>query len=247
MDNCRQTTKASTLYLCGGTPRDKYMSRLNNISDLDITNGDKTIDLVAQEFSNALGKTFNVNKKVMDDGHSSVFIGNLKIDFSSNFIVPNIDQHLKNKIPSPTNMQREIFSRDFTCNALLLSLDLKNIIDITKQGFTDIQNKNIKCCLDPKITLTSNKNRVIRSIYLACKLQFDIDKSIVQYVSQNPEIVKNGTQHTAVSKLNHAFGKDADKASFYLSKMNLWNDVPITEVMRPYYDKQIKSTMVFPK
>lgn len=228
-------------YIVGGTPRDRYLGNLDNISDLDITNGTKTIDYLSQEFASELKKKYNIERKTMSDGHSSIFIGNLKIDFSSNFNAPNIDSILKKQgIKNPTDMQKEMFSRDFTCNALLLSLDLKNVVDPTNKGFKDIKDKKIKTCLSPDITLVVNKNRVIRSIYLASKLNFSIDDSIIKYVQKNPESVKISTSKTLSEKLNDAFKYDADKAVYYLNKMGLWNHIPITEVVYPYYIKYVK-------
>ena len=78
---------ASEPFICGGTPRDRYLGHLENISDLDITTGDKSVDYLSQEFAITLRKEFNVTRKSMDDGHSTLFIGNLKMDFSSNFNV----------------------------------------------------------------------------------------------------------------------------------------------------------------
>src|SRR5579885_283227 len=226
---------SSVPYICGGTPRDKYLKRVNDIADLDITTGDKTVDYLSQEFELKLRKQFNVSRKTMSDGHSSIFIGNLKIDFSSNFVVANIDEYLHRLgILQPNNMQREMFSRDFTCNSLLLGLDLKNLLDPTHRGFKDLDSKIIRTCLAPEITLTSNRNRVVRAVYLACKLGFNIDQPIIDYVSTHPESVKISTEKIMGEKLNEAFSRDADRASHLLTKMNLWNYVPITEVMHPY-------------
>lgn len=232
---------SSEPYICGGTPRDRYLGHLENISDLDITTGDKTVDYLSQEFAAELKKKYNVDRKTMPDGHSTIFIGNLKMDFSSNFNTPNIDSILKKiGIIQPTNMQKEMFSRDLTCNALLLSIDLKNVIDPTNKGFKDIKARKIKTCLSPEITLTVNRNRVIRTIYLASKLNFDIDDSIIKYVKNNPESIKISTTKVLTEKLNDAFKYDADKAAFYLTKMGLWNYVPITEAVYPYYMKHVK-------
>lgn len=248
MKEVQQKIMVSEPFICGGTPRDKFLKRLDNISDLDITTGDKTVDYLSQEFFSGLKKDYNVIRKSMEDGHSTIFIGNLKIDFSSNFNVPNIENILKkNGINNPTEMQKEMFSRDFTCNALLLSLDLKNIIDPTNKGFKDIKEKKIRTCLSPEITLTTNRNRVVRSIYLATKLGFDIDNNIIEFVKKNPHSVKISTEKSLTEKLNEAFKRDADRAGFYLTKMNLWNYIPITELMYPYYLKHIKGGINVPK
>jgi tRNA nucleotidyltransferase (CCA-adding enzyme) len=248
LQSVQEKTGASPCYICGGTPRDRYLKHLENIADIDLTTGDKTVEYLSQEFSAELKKKYNVERKTMSDGHSTIFIGNLKIDFSSNYNVPNINTYLnKIGINKPTEMQKEMFSRDFTCNSLLLSLDLKNVIDPTHKGFKDIDAKLIKTCLDPEITLTTNRNRVIRAIYLACKLDFNIDESIVKYVKQHPESVKISTNKVMSEKLNEAFAKNPDKASFYLTKMNLWNYIPITEIVYPYYIKNVKGGILAKK
>src|SRR4030042_3921997 len=120
---------ASKPYICGGTPRDKFMGRLDNISDLDITTGDKTVDYLSQEFEIELRKQYNITRKAMPDGHSTIFVGNLKMDFSSNFNLPGIEDILSQKgITNPSEMQKEMYSRDFTCNSLLLDTSLKKIM-----------------------------------------------------------------------------------------------------------------------
>src|SRR5271170_496004 len=137
-------------YVTGGTPRDKLLGIIKKeVSDLDITTGDKTIHNLAVEFALELKKKYTIESKQMDDGHTSVFIGDFKVDFSSNFEAPNIDELLYKKgIKNPSDMQREMFSRDFTCNALLMTLDLKKIKDPTKLGLEDIKKRLLKTCLD---------------------------------------------------------------------------------------------------
>ena len=248
MKRVQEEIGAATPYICGGTPRDKYMGKLENIADLDITTGDKTVDYLSQEFYIEFRKKYNVTRKTMEDGHSSIFVGSLKVDFSSNFMVHNIDHYLQQLgVKSPNNMQREMFSRDFTCNSLLLALDLKQILDPTKRGFKDIKERKIKTCLAPEITLTSNRNRVVRAIYLASKLDFDLDDAIINYVSKNPQTVKISTEKSMTEKLNEAFTKDADKASYLITKMNLWNYIPVTEKVYPYYMQHSKGKVNVPK
>jgi len=228
-------------FICGGTPRDKRMGKLENIADLDITTGDKSVDYLSQEFAIKLRKNYNVTRKTMEDGHSTVFIGSLKMDFSSNFMVHNIDHILQQMgIDKPTNMQREMFSRDFTCNSLLMTLDLTKILDPLGRGFKDINERKIRTCLAPEITLTSNRNRVVRAIYLACKLDFDIDDSIIDYVSKNPQVAKISTDKSMTDKLTDAFNRDSDKAAYFITKMNLWNYIPIIEPAYPYYQKHLR-------
>jgi poly(A) polymerase len=238
MEEVQKKIGSSRAYICGGTPRDRYMKHLENISDLDITTGDKSVQYLSQEFADMLGKKYNITMKSMDDGHSSIYIGSFKMDFSSNFNVPGVDAILRRQgIINPSEMQKEMFSRDFTCNALLLSLDLKDLVDPTHRGFKDIGDRKIRTCLAPEVTLTSNRNRVIRAIYLSSKLDFDIDDSIISYVRSNPKSLKISTETSLREKLTEAFTRDADRASSNITKMNLWNEIPIIPIVYPYYIK----------
>lgn len=239
---------ASEPMICGGVPRDRYLNRLDNIEDIDITTGDNTSKLLSSKVYDSLSSKYKVSSKSFDDGHSSIFVGKLKLDFSSNYNVPDIEKHLfKIGITNPTSLQKEMFSRDFTCNSLLLPFSLKDTIDITGNGFNDLNSKIIKTCLPAEITLTSSKNRIIRAIYLASKLGFNIDKQIIDFVKVNPGLINLSPRKTLVKKINNAFIRDPDRAAFYISKMNLWDELPITNVVRPYYDKHVKSTVIYAK
>lgn len=238
MEKVRTKIDVAPAYFTGGVVRDRIMNKIENVSDLDFCNGEQSIGYLSEEFYNFLSKNYNVTRKIMNDGHSTIYIGSLKLDFSSNFVVDGIDEIMRKKgYSSLTPLQKEVFSRDFTCNSLLTSLDLKNTFDLTEKGLQDIKNKKIRTCLDPKITLTTNKNRVARSIYLACKLDFDLDQSIIDFVKKYPQSIKISTEKSLKEKLNEAFTRDGDKASYLLSSMNLWNFVPISEIMYPYYKK----------
>jgi hypothetical protein len=98
--------------------------------------------------------------------------------------------------------------------------------------------------LEPAVTLTTSKNRVIRAIYLAAKLDFDLDPAIIAYVRQNPESVKVSTNNVMTEKMNEAFKRDADKASHLIAQMGLWNHLPISDAIYPYYEKYLKGNIV---
>lgn len=242
--------------LCGGSVRDRYAKLItaNEKPDIDLTTGDKTIHQLAKVFTMDMSKRYSsIISKQMDDGHTSVYIGEgkdgLKIDFSSNFTNPNIDQILFNKgIKSPTDLQKEMFSRDFTCNALLASIEnFSDITDPTHHGFQDINNKIIKTCLDPHITLSSNTNRIIRVIYLSAKLDFDVDPEIIEWITKHKQLLRLSSNSYLTKNINKAFNKNSDRAIYLLNKMDLWGLMPITEEILPFYKKrnQVKTAQLF--
>jgi len=223
-------------YLCGGLPRDKYLGKLSSISDIDITTGDKSIKELSIKTYNKLNEKFNIKYDQKSDGHTTIYFKNIKIDFSSNFIDPVAKKVLVARNIKPTPLLLEVFSRDFTCNSMLAPVDFSEIIDLVGTGKKDCDNKIIKTILPPEATFRSNtvdggNTRIIRSIYLASKLNFSIDNSIVEYVRSNPQLLTLTNPKTLSKKLNLSYKIDPEKTKYYMSKMNLWKFVPINEML----------------
>lgn len=233
--------ETSSPLIVGGVPRDRVLGTLKKtFNDIDITTCDHTVFTLAKEFSIESAKYINNRTKLAKDGHISVFFPKLKMDFSSNFRIPNIDKILHNQgMSNPSNSQQELFSRDFFCNTLLMSLDFKRIKDITQNAVKDIKNKIIRTCLEPELTFKYNTKRIIRVIYLAAKLDFNVDQSIINWVSQNQRYIYNIEQEYITKNINNALMYDANKTIWLINKMDLWDYLPITEGLLPYYKQRI--------
>jgi tRNA nucleotidyltransferase/poly(A) polymerase len=224
IEQTAQEKGLSTPFICGGTPRDKIMGRLNQLADVDITTGDASVFQLAKEVAVKLPGS---KIKTMADKHSQIMLDDLKIDFSSNFLVPNIVQMLKGVgIEQPTPLQCELFSRDFTCNALLMSIDLEKIYDPTGLGIKDIQNKFLRTCLPARITLGSQGRRVIRIIYLAVKLGFEVDPEIIDWVKKNPKAILDAKPRQISEKIETALNIDKTRTIQLLDEMKLWDVLP---------------------
>jgi len=221
IDNVHSEFKTSKPYVCGGVVRDKYMGNLSKINDLDITTGDPTIHILGKEFYNKFKKQYNIQTEIAKDNHRSISFGNLKIDFSSNYIMPGIDKYIGQK----TSLEQETFSRDFTCNAMIADLYLDKIIDVTGKSKSDIKSKIIDTCLNPEQTFIQ-KNRAIRTIYLAIKLNFGIHKRVIEYLSKYPIMIQNSSMTGLKEKLKYCFQNDKDKAMYYLNKTKMINFIP---------------------
>lgn len=227
--------------ICGGTPRDKLLGLLKtqSVPDIDITTCDDTIHILAKNIAIELGKQFKIDSKTAEDGHTSIFLGDFKLDFSSNFIDSSIIPALaKLGIQNPSDKQKEMFSRDFTCNALLMSLDLKTITDPTNLGIDDIHKRIIRTCLDPYITFTSNPNRIIRVIYLASKLDFDVDPIVIKWISENRSTIRLSNDNYLIKNIDKAMAKNPERAVDVINKTGLWDYIPITEELNLYLNKK---------
>lgn len=237
----------STPYLVGGVPRGKILKTGHDtkINDLDITTGNKQVSNLAQVVGIELRKHMVVATKQAKDGHISLYTKYLKIDFSSNFLVPNIDQILDQMgIKQQSDMLKELYSRDFTCNTLLMTIDLKKIKDLTGKAMKDIENKIIRTCLTPELTFKYNTNRIARVLYLSAKLDFNVDPQIIEWVKANPRYILKSEPSYNAKNIEKALMFDPAKTVQLITEMNLWSYIPITENLKPYYNKQEVSEML---
>ena len=220
------TDMGENLFVCGGAPRDKVMGIPNNIDDIDLTSGDDKIHYIAKEASIKL-KDQNGSYKVLDDGHAQITIGEFKLDFSSNFNIPNVKNILaKAGLKGATDMQAELYSRDFTCNTLLMTLDLKQILDPTGLALKDIKSKTLRTCLPAAITLGYDNKRVVRILYMAAKLNFNVDEEIIEWVKGHPNSIANCSPNYLIKKLAKSIEYNKDKTVELLDKMKLWSSIP---------------------
>lgn len=192
------------VYMVGGVPRDKFAGNLKSIKDIDLTNGSPSIKDLALQIKKKFGATF----REYPDGHSSLRFPNLDLDFSSNFVVPQVDK-LVGKALFP--LERETWSRDFTCNTLLWDLKLESIKDLTGKGKQDIKSRILRTCLEPKITLGVDSKRAARVFYLAAKLDFQIAPDLFQYMKDHPELQDAEPQDFLLEKLSTAYVKNREK------------------------------------
>ena len=226
-------------FICGGIPRDKLIGIHKEIKDVDITSGDDSIHKLALETAKVLYPK-GAQYKVSQDGHAQIIHNKTKYDFSSNFIIPGIKPILaKAGLVNPTNMQMELYSRDFTVDALLMTMDLKTIKDPIGLGIKDINKKIIRTCFPARITLGYDPKRIPRSIYLSCKLDFDIDVEITNYIKQNKEELKKLDQTYIVDKITQAVNYNKEKAAKLITDLGIWDYIPASGELTSFVSENL--------
>ncbi len=87
-------------------------------------------------------------------------------------------------------IDEDVWRRDFTCNALYYNIDDFSIWDYTG-GVVDVDRRRLVLIGDPDSRLREDPVRMLRAVRFAAKLNFTIDKSVVDAMHKNVGLLTN--------------------------------------------------------
>lgn len=229
LENIASSNYIAKPLLVGGIPRDIYLGvSKDDYRDIDITTN--TPDVTR------LGITFAENTKsnflMFEDGHLTVHHQDYSYDFSSNFISDKVVDYLNNNLNIYDQKFYEIYSRDFTINTLHKEFFSDKILDPTRVGIDDCNNKIIKTICPPEITLVDDARRAFRAIEFATRFGFQIDTNIINFIKENLELFS--IEKNPIIKESYVSGiifksleNNSEKTLSYLIESNLFYNIPL--------------------
>ncbi len=199
-------------YVIGGFVRDHLLDRKNK-KDIDIVAIGSGIELAKAVQKKLKGakpvkvfKTFGT--AVIEWNQLDVeFVGSRKESYSDETRNPQVESG---------TLEDDQNRRDFSINALAVSLNLENFGELLDpfNGISDLKQKIIRTPLDPDLTYSDDPLRMLRAIRFATQLNFVIEEKSLAAITKNTariniiskeRIVDELTKILAAKKPSHGF------------------------------------------
>lgn len=204
------------IYVIGGVVRDLLLRRPFK-KDIDIvTSGDgirlaSCLSEVLEETSKvSVFKNFGTAMFVFQ-GIQFEFVGARKESYSSSS---------RNPVVEPGTIRDDQMRRDFTVNAMAISLNSMSFGKLVDpfDGQKDLQNKILRTPLEPKTTYEDDPLRMFRAIRFATELHFEIEEKSKQAIAELKERVEILATERISDELNKIMAAKTPSKGFLLLK-----------------------------
>jgi poly(A) polymerase len=186
-------------YVIGGYVRDLMLQRPSK--DIDIVVLGSGIDL-AKNVAKSIGDHVHVNvfknfgtAMMKFDDLEIEFVGARKESYRSDSRKPIVENG---------TIEDDQKRRDFTINAMAISLNKKNYGELIDpfDGMKDLERKIIRTPLEPGITYSDDPLRMMRAIRFATQLDFVIEEKSLEAILQNKERISIVSMERISEELN---------------------------------------------
>jgi poly(A) polymerase len=200
-------------YVVGGYVRDVILGR--DCKDIDfVVVGDGT--LLAEKVAAKIDKKLKVN--IFKTYGTAMFkYQDLDLEFVG-ARKESYSQHSRNPEVVAGTLQDDQNRRDFTINAMAISLNKANYGQLVDpfNGIEMIDQKRILTPLEPSITFSDDPLRMMRAIRFASQLNFTIDPNCLTAISANKDRISIISKERITDELNKIIGSPTPSIGFKL-------------------------------
>jgi putative nucleotidyltransferase with HDIG domain len=195
-------------YVVGGFVRDKILGR--NTKDIDVVcigDGIALAHEAAMYFDNKphvnFFKNFGTAQIKINDNDSSNEEAFIEIEFVG-ARKESYQFESRNPLVESGTLEDDQNRRDFTINAMAISLNQNNFGDLIDpfQGIADLENKIIKTPLQSEATFSDDPLRMMRAIRFAAQLNFEIEENTLAAIASMAKRIKIVSGERIAEELN---------------------------------------------
>jgi putative nucleotidyltransferase with HDIG domain len=185
-------------YAVGGYVRDLLLKRpCKDIDFVCVGSGIELAEAVAKELGNVQVNTFkNFGTAMIKlEDLDLEFVGARKESYRADSRKPIVEDG---------TLEEDQKRRDFTINAMAISLNAKNYGELIDPfgGVAHLSKKIIQTPLDPEITFSDDPLRMMRAIRFASQLNFDIEANTFEAILKNSSRLKIVSMERTTEELN---------------------------------------------
>lgn len=196
-------------FIVGGAVRDYLLNE--NFHDVDIATSALPDVLQSHFETKTKGIKYNC-VEVLFNGYSFE-VTTFRIDL-------DYEDYRHPRYMVANNLEADLRRRDFTINALALDQNLK-LIDLF-EGQKDLDNHLVRAIGNPDIRFEEDALRILRAIYFASKLDFDIEKQTLEALGRQAYLVQRLSFDRIREELSKIVLSKNQKRGFdYLLKTNV--------------------------
>ncbi len=189
----------ASVYAVGGFVRDFFLKRESK--DIDFVIEGDGLDFARHVAKQLRSREVAYFKKfgtamIKHDGHQLEFVGARRESYRGDSRKPDVE---------PADLFTDLARRDFTINAMAVSLNKKNYLELRDpfNGEQDLSNRLIRTPLEPAVTFSDDPLRIMRGLRFAAQLQFQIEEKTFDAMSA----VKNRLQIISQERITDEFLK----------------------------------------
>lgn len=192
-------TQRTETYVVGGYVRDLILGR--DSKDIDIVVAGDGI-----AFAEAFAASLPEKSEVIvfrNFGTAMVRTRNWEIEFVG-ARKESYSKHSRKPTVSPGSLRDDQLRRDFTINALAISLNQNNLFEVMDpfEGLLDLERKLIRTPLEPELTFDDDPLRMMRAIRFSSQLGFDIHPETFSAIEMHAERIRIVSMERVSEELN---------------------------------------------